>query len=88
MFGGGGVGGGLGYVPSLHELSHRQIYEALSLYWHRRGRQYLLFVSAIQVSKKIYTPDTGCNYYKQNLKYSQHKPRLRKLQDTMSIFPQ
>ena len=53
------MGGGLGYVPSLHELSHRQIYEALSLYWHRRGRQHLLFVPAIQVSKKIYTPDTG-----------------------------
>ena len=54
------MGGGLGYVPSLHELSHRQIYEALSLYWHRRGCQHLLFVPAIQlVSKKIYALDTG-----------------------------
>ena len=31
------------------ELSHRQLYEAVSLYWHRRGRAHLLFVPAVQV---------------------------------------
>ena len=31
-------------------LSHRHIYEAVSLYWHRKGRQHLSFIPAIQVS--------------------------------------
>lgn len=31
------------------ELSHRHIYEAVSLYWHRNGREHNLFVPAIQV---------------------------------------
>jgi hypothetical protein len=30
-------------------LSHRHIYEAVSLYFHRRGRQHLSFIPAIQV---------------------------------------
>ena len=32
------------------ELSHRQLYDAVSLYWHCRGRAHLLFVPAIQVA--------------------------------------
>lgn len=32
------------------ELSHRHLYEAVSLYWHLRGRKHLLFVPAIQAS--------------------------------------
>ena len=31
-------------------LSHQGFYEAISFYWHRRGRQHRLFVPAVRVS--------------------------------------
>ncbi len=30
-------------------LSHRRLYEAMSLYWHRRGRQHRAFIPAVRV---------------------------------------